>query len=191
MPHVRTAHRDRRTPALTTLPSAVSSDELLDELTSIKGRDRSRMFRAWHECGVSVVQLSAANLLEVDGPMSMGRLAESLGISVASATGVVDRMEERNLVVRRHDVGDRRLVIVHAAEGTDGAVPDDGADAPGAPLGPARPTVRGRAEWLPDRPACPACRPRADGGGDRETRDRLCLRTYLRALPRARSSSCS
>ncbi len=68
---------------------------------------------------MSVVQLSAANLLEVEGPMSMGRLAESLGISVASATGVVDRMEERNLVVRRHDVGDRRLVIVQAAEGTD------------------------------------------------------------------------
>lgn len=94
------------------------ADELLDEFTSIKGRDRSRMFRAWHECGVSVVQLSAANLLEVDGPMSMGKLAESLGISVASATGVVDRMEERNLVIRRNDAGDRRLVIVHAAEGT-------------------------------------------------------------------------
>ncbi|MCY7417101.1 MAG: hypothetical protein LH650_01150, partial [Chloroflexi bacterium] len=58
-------------------------DELLDELTAIKGRDRSRMFRAWHQCGVSVVQLSAANLLEVDSPMSMGKLAESLGISVA------------------------------------------------------------------------------------------------------------
>ena len=95
------------------------ADELLDELTSIKGRDRSRMFRAWHECGVSIVQLSAANLLEVDGPMPIGRLAESLGISVASATGVVDRMEERNLVVRRHDVGDRRLVVVHAADGTE------------------------------------------------------------------------
>ncbi len=95
------------------------ADELLDELTFIKGRDRSRMFRAWHQCGVSVVQLSAANLLEVDGPMSMGKLSESLGISVASATGVVDRMEERNLVIRRTDAGDRRLVIVHAAQGTE------------------------------------------------------------------------
>ncbi len=93
------------------------TDELLDELTAVKGRDRGRMFRAWQQCGVSMVQLSAANLLEVEGPMSMGRLAGSLGISVASATGVVDRMAERNLVVRRHDVDDRRLVIVHAAEG--------------------------------------------------------------------------
>lgn len=75
------------------------------------------MFHAWHQEGVSIVQLSAANLLTVEGPLPMGRLAEALGISVASATGVVSRMEDRGLVVRRHDVGDRRLVIVHAAEG--------------------------------------------------------------------------
>ena len=93
------------------------TDELLDELTAVEGCDRGRMFRAWQQCGVSMVQLSAANLLEVEGPMSMGGLAGSLGISVASATGVVDRMAERDLVVRRHDADDRRLVIVHAAEG--------------------------------------------------------------------------
>jgi DNA-binding MarR family transcriptional regulator len=93
------------------------ADELLDELTAIKPRDRHRMLQAWQRSGVSIVQLSAVNLLEADGPMTMGRLAESLGISVASATGVVDRMEERHLVVRRPDADDRRLVIVHAAEG--------------------------------------------------------------------------
>jgi DNA-binding MarR family transcriptional regulator len=95
------------------------ADELLDELTAMKPRDRMRMFHAWHQEGVSIVQLSAANLLTVEGPMPMGRLAEALGISVASATGVVGRMEDRGLVVRRHDVGDRRLVIVHAAEGAN------------------------------------------------------------------------
>ncbi len=75
------------------------------------------MFHAWHQEGVSIVQLSAANLLTVEGPMPMGRLAESLGISVASATGVVSRMEERGLVIRHHDATDRRLVIVGAADG--------------------------------------------------------------------------
>ncbi len=79
------------------------ADELLDELTAMKPRDRTRMFHAWHQGGVSIVQLSAVNLLTVEGPMSMGRLADALGISVASATGVVDRMEDRGLVVRRHD----------------------------------------------------------------------------------------
>ena len=94
------------------------ADELLDELTSIKARDRMRMFHLWHQGGISLVQLSAANLLEAHGPISMGRLAESLGISVASATGIVDRMEDRGLVERRHDAGDRRIVMVHPAQGS-------------------------------------------------------------------------
>ena len=93
-------------------------DELLDEMTSIRARDRMRTFHVWHQGGLSMVQLSAANLLQADGPMSMGKLAESLGISVASATGIVSRMEDRGLVERRHDVGDRRVVMVHPADGS-------------------------------------------------------------------------
>ena len=157
------------------------ADELLDELTAIKPRDRRRMFQAWQRCGVSIVQLSAANLLEAEGPMSMGRLAESLGISVASATGVVDRMEDRHLVVRRHDVGDRRLVIVHAAEGaaelfrTMEQVRRDH-------LAAARRTaLRRGADRAPDRASCAARRPRPAGG--RRAVIGL-LRTYLRPYHR-------
>jgi DNA-binding MarR family transcriptional regulator len=93
-------------------------DELLDELTSLKPRDRTRMFHAWHQGGLSIVQLSAVNLLAAEGPLSMGRLADLLGISVASATGIVGRMEERGLVERRHDATDRRVVMVHQAAGS-------------------------------------------------------------------------
>ena len=94
------------------------ADELLDELTAIKPRDRMRMFHAWHQGGISMVQLSAANMLQADGPMSMGKLAESRGISVASAPGIVSRMEDRGLVERRHDAADRRVVMVHPAQGS-------------------------------------------------------------------------
>jgi DNA-binding MarR family transcriptional regulator len=94
------------------------ADELLDELTAIKARDRMRTFHAWHRDGISMVQLSAANLLQASGPMSMGHLAESMGISVASATGIVNRMEDRGLVERRHDATDRRVVMVHPAAGS-------------------------------------------------------------------------
>jgi DNA-binding MarR family transcriptional regulator len=56
-------------------------------------------------------------LLEFEGPLSMSRLAEALDVSVASTTGIVDRMEQRGLVERRHDLADRRVVVVHAAAG--------------------------------------------------------------------------
>jgi DNA-binding MarR family transcriptional regulator len=45
--------------------------------------------------------------------MSMSRIAEALDVSVASATGIVTRMEKRGLVVRRHGEDDRRVVLVH------------------------------------------------------------------------------
>ena len=51
-------------------------------------------------------------MLDTEGPTSMGRLAEALDISVASMTGIVDRMEERGLVERRHEGKDRRVVLV-------------------------------------------------------------------------------
>jgi DNA-binding MarR family transcriptional regulator len=42
----------------------------------------------------------------------MGDLAEALDVSVASATGIVDRMERRGLVERGRGVGDRRVIMV-------------------------------------------------------------------------------
>ena len=49
----------------------------------------------------------------------MGRLAELLDVSVASATGIVSRMEKRGLVVRRHDEDDRRVVVVERSDAAE------------------------------------------------------------------------
>jgi DNA-binding MarR family transcriptional regulator len=43
----------------------------------------------------------------------MSHLAEALDVSVASATGIINRMEQRRLVERRHGDTDRRVVSVH------------------------------------------------------------------------------
>ena len=71
------------------------------------------MLGAWQQCGLSLAQLNVVTLLEVHGPMPMGRVAELLGVSVASTTGIVDRMVERQLVERRDSSTDRRVVEVH------------------------------------------------------------------------------
>ena len=70
-------------------------------------------FRAWHRGALSLVHLNVLTMIEAEGPMSMGRLAEALDISVASATGIVCRMTARGVVERRHDADDRRVVQVH------------------------------------------------------------------------------
>ena len=92
--------------------------EVLDELTAWNPREFIAAFQRWHQGQVSLIQLNVLALLEATGPLPMNRLAEALDISVASLTGVVDRMEARDLVRRRRDVEDRRVVLVEPAEGS-------------------------------------------------------------------------
>lgn len=91
-------------------------DDLLDELTSWPPGERVGLFRKWHQGAFSLIQLNVVAVLEAQGPLSMSRLAEALDVSVASATGIVDRMEHRGLVIRRHEEDDRRVVVVSLAE---------------------------------------------------------------------------
>lgn len=92
-------------------------DGVLDELTRWGPREFIGAFQRWHHGAISLVHLNVIALLESNGPMAMSRLAEAMDISVASMTGVVDRMEKRGLVERRHDADDRRVVLVHPAAG--------------------------------------------------------------------------
>lgn len=88
--------------------------ELLDEMTAWSPRDRGGVFKTWHRHALSLVHLNVLTALEAEGPLSMRRLAEAMDVSDASATGIVDRMEKRGLVERRHATEDRRVVLVYS-----------------------------------------------------------------------------
>jgi DNA-binding MarR family transcriptional regulator len=92
------------------------TNDLVNELTSWNPRELIGAFRKWHRGELSLIHLNVLTLLDVNGPMPMSRLAEALDVSVASATGIVGRMEERGFVERRHDVADRRVVLVTATD---------------------------------------------------------------------------
>jgi DNA-binding MarR family transcriptional regulator len=89
-------------------------DDLVNELTSWNPRELIGAFRKWHRGDLSLIHLNVLALIELHGPLPMSRVAEALDVSVASATGIVGRMEQRGYVERRHDETDRRVVLVHA-----------------------------------------------------------------------------
>ena len=91
-------------------------NDLVDEMTSWNPRERMDAFRSWLKGSLSLIHLHVLTVIEADGPLSMSRVAETLDVSVASATGIVGRMEERGLVERRHSSTDRRVVLVHPTE---------------------------------------------------------------------------
>ena len=92
-------------------------NEVVDEITSWNPREFIAAFLRLHQGQVSLVHLNVLTMLEATGPLPMSRLAEALDISVASMTGIVDRMESRGLVERRRGATDRRVILVHPAEG--------------------------------------------------------------------------
>jgi DNA-binding MarR family transcriptional regulator len=89
-------------------------DDLVGELTSWNPRDWIAAFRKWHHGSVSIIHLNVLTVLDTDGSLPMSRLAEILDVSVASTTGLIDRMEKRGLVERTRDETDRRVVLVRA-----------------------------------------------------------------------------
>jgi DNA-binding MarR family transcriptional regulator len=51
-------------------------------------------------------------LLHERGALTVGQLAETLGVSMPSVSSQLDRLEEHQLVERRRDESDRRLVHI-------------------------------------------------------------------------------
>jgi DNA-binding MarR family transcriptional regulator len=92
------------------------AEALINELLSWNPREFISAFRRWHRDSISLIHLNVLTVLDGDGPDSMGHLAEALDVSVASMSGIVDRMEKRGLVERRHEGKDRRVVVVHPTE---------------------------------------------------------------------------
>jgi DNA-binding MarR family transcriptional regulator len=96
--------------------SAVTA-ELLDELASAQPGKFMRHLRKGPGGAFSLVHLQVLFTLDSEGPLPMSRLADAMDVSQASATGIVDRMEQRGLVERLRDDADRRVVRVALADG--------------------------------------------------------------------------
>src|SRR3954453_13669457 len=87
-------------------------DEVLTELLEHQPAKGLRYMRKLPGGALSLVHLQVLMALEREGPLPMGRVAETMDVSQASATGIVYRMEQRGLVERIRDDEDRRVVRV-------------------------------------------------------------------------------
>jgi DNA-binding MarR family transcriptional regulator len=74
----------------------------------------------WGSFDLTMSQLKVVFLLYSQGPAHMSRLATALGVSLPTATGIVDRLVERGLVMREEYTSDRRLVVIRLSEHGEG-----------------------------------------------------------------------
>jgi DNA-binding MarR family transcriptional regulator len=62
--------------------------------------------------GINATDLNCLNILSFSGQMTAGELARATGLTTASITGVIDRLEQSGFVRRERDATDRRRVLV-------------------------------------------------------------------------------
>jgi DNA-binding MarR family transcriptional regulator len=67
---------------------------------------------AARKLGLNRTDVRCLGIIENEGPMSAGRLAERSGLTTAAITSILDRVERAGYARRRRDENDRRQVIV-------------------------------------------------------------------------------
>jgi DNA-binding MarR family transcriptional regulator len=66
--------------------------------------------------GVHGTAFRCLDILDQEGPMTAGRLAERARLSPGATTTIVDRLEEKGLARRTRDTADRRRVLVEVTD---------------------------------------------------------------------------
>jgi DNA-binding MarR family transcriptional regulator len=100
-------------------PSATDelATRIMAEFRSFIGELRCDGTERLRKAGVSMTHLHVLRLLSEHGDMPMSRLAELLDVSLSNSTGLMDRMEEHELIERVRVSEDRRVVLAHLTDG--------------------------------------------------------------------------
>ena len=97
-----------------------TKEELVEsvlELGEKAFRDLSPILpKEWLSLDLTMPQLKVVLLLFLNGPERMGTIASALGVSLATATGVVDRLVEKDMMTREGDPRDRRIVLIRLSD---------------------------------------------------------------------------
>ncbi len=92
-------------------------DECVFHLLTRSAKMATRCWKqAVEELGVTAVQAKVMNFLWVYGELGVSELGELSALDGATLTGVLDRLELMDMVVRQADLRDRRSVRVCLSE---------------------------------------------------------------------------
>lgn len=82
--------------------------DLLDKVSKIYASAQSFV----GDITLNKLELLALDFIFKKGEITMSELAKGLGISLSTATGIIDRLVDKDLVSRKRNHGDRRVVRV-------------------------------------------------------------------------------
>ncbi|UCG83857.1 MAG: MarR family transcriptional regulator [Dehalococcoidia bacterium] len=101
-------------------------EELIENILQLSDKAFQELLpmvpKEWLHLNLTMPQLKVSLLLYMSGPSRMSEIASALGVSLATATGVVDRLVERDIVLREGQPDDRRVVMCRLSEKGEGLI---------------------------------------------------------------------
>lgn len=85
-------------------------------LKALKDATRHNMKRKFNGMNLTAPQAMVIGILSHDGKMNIGELSKKLGLSLSTVSGIIDRLENQNMVERIRSQQDRRVVYVDLTE---------------------------------------------------------------------------
>ncbi len=96
--------------------SANSKYNVLATLYKVKGFIFDELREEYMDLEVTASQSFIIHSLIAHGKQNMSDIAKMLGLSNSTVSGIIDKMEKKNMVKRTRDIIDRRVVHVYFTE---------------------------------------------------------------------------
>jgi DNA-binding MarR family transcriptional regulator len=90
--------------------------ELITQVRKVRVGYTGFLSRSLDTIGLNVPQYTALAVLDEKGEVTMGVLAEGLGITMGAVTNIVDRLIDAGLATRDRGTEDRRIVKVRLTD---------------------------------------------------------------------------
>jgi DNA-binding MarR family transcriptional regulator len=94
--------------------------EVIQELRALGTADDFMNEAAAAMLGIHTTDMHAGEVLDREGAMTIGELAQAVGLSPGAATALVDRLEDAGFATRVQDPANRRRVLVHPSKEAGG-----------------------------------------------------------------------
>lgn len=90
--------------------------EILKNMKLLKESIRKNIGHPFKELNLTIPQSMLMGILVHHGRMKIGDLSKKMGLSNSTVSGIIDRLENQNYVIRIRDLDDRRVIFVDLQE---------------------------------------------------------------------------
>jgi MarR family transcriptional regulator, organic hydroperoxide resistance regulator len=91
----------------------VQVEEIVRVFRELRLAMRDLISDSLKESDFTLAQISVVSVLVMNGDLKVSEIAKYIGMADSTVSGIIDRLEKKDVVQRKRTVSDRRIVMIH------------------------------------------------------------------------------